>query len=196
VEELPLFSAVHKADQVLQQEAEMTLPTMPLGQHVVEDYASLHLSLKAHPVSFIRSFLDHQRTLKAEDLLSCKSDSYIKIAGLVLVRQRPGTASGVIFMTLEDETGIANIIVWPKKFETYRRIILSARLVLVHGKMQKEQEVIHIIADKIEDLSEELASLTEEGGDPESVFRKKLSSPNLWRHPRSTSVMPKGRNFH
>ncbi|MEP4190885.1 MAG: OB-fold nucleic acid binding domain-containing protein, partial [Sneathiella sp.] len=196
LEELPLFAAVHRADQILQNEAEMHLPTMPLGQHVVEDYASLRLSLKAHPVSFLRPHLHTQQVLRSADLTSCRSGRKVKIAGLVLVRQRPGTASGVIFMTLEDETGTSNVIVWPKKFEIYRKIILSARLVLVHGEMQEEQGVIHIIANKIEDLSEALVALTEEGATPFSPFGKKLSKPNIWRHPRSTSVMPKGRNFH
>jgi len=196
LEDLPLFEAAHSASLTLQHEQEMALPSMPLGQHVVEDYASLRLSLKAHPLSFIRPGLNRIGTKRAKDLEHGKNGQIIHIAGLVLVRQRPGTAAGVIFMTLEDETGTSNVIVWPKTFETYRRFILSARLVLVKGEMQKEQGVIHIIAREIEDLSEDLALLTEEGAQEKSGFKKALAKPSLWRHPRSTQVMPKGRNFH
>ncbi|MCG8493173.1 MAG: OB-fold nucleic acid binding domain-containing protein [Sneathiellales bacterium] len=196
LEDLPLFEAAHQSTLTLQHEQEMALPSMPLGQHVVEDYASLRLSLKAHPMSFIRPRLNRIGARRATDLEQCKNGQILHIAGLVLVRQRPGTAAGVIFMTLEDETGTSNVIVWPKTFETYRRFILSARLVLVKGEMQKEQGVIHIIAKQIEDLSEDLAMLTEEGAQEKSGFKKALAKPSLWRHPRSTQVMPKGRNFH
>ncbi|MEH6404724.1 MAG: error-prone DNA polymerase [Sneathiella sp.] len=195
LEELPLFAAAEDANKNFQNEAEMALPTMPLGQHVIEDYASLRLSLKAHPLSFLRPALNTSHTIKAGDLSRCQPNKRIRVAGLVLARQRPGTAAGVIFMTLEDETGTANVIVWPKKFEIYRRIILSARLVLIEGELQKEQDVIHIITHHVEDLSEELIRLTEETitGEPQQA---RLAKPNLSRHPRSTSVMPKGRNFH
>lgn len=200
LEELPLFAAAEEADRDFQNEVEMTLPTMPLGQHVVEDYASLRLSLKAHPLSFLRPNLDASRVVKAGNLPTCHSGRRLKVAGLILARQRPGTAAGVIFMTLEDETGTANVIVWPKKFEIYRRVVLSARLVLIEGEMQKEQDVIHIIAHHIQDLSEELIRLTEEGPperpQKDGRHRSPLAGPNLMRHPRSTSVMPKGRNFH
>ncbi len=196
LEDLPLFALAEENGKALQNETEMTLPTMPLGQHVVEDYASLRLSLKAHPVSFIRSYLKTSGVVTASDLISCKPVKKISISGLVLVRQRPGTAAGVIFMTLEDETGTSNVIVWPKKFEQYRRVILSARLVKVTGELQKEQGVIHIIANKIEDLSDALVSLTEEGALDEQRQKSPLAKPSLWSHPRSTSVMPKGRNFH
>ncbi|WP_169545663.1 error-prone DNA polymerase [Sneathiella aquimaris] len=196
LEELPLFAAAHDAASELQNEVEMQLPTMPLGQHVVEDYASLRLSLKAHPVSFLRPLFDQRRVLKASDLPHCKSGQKIQIAGLVLVRQRPGTAAGVIFMTLEDETGTSNVIIWPKKFEQYRRIVLSSRLLLIRGELQMEQNVIHIIADQINDMSAQLATLTEEGNIQQSDMKKSLEKPNLWRHPRSSNVMPKGRNFH
>ena len=115
---------------------------------------------------------------------------------MILSRQRPGTAAGVIFMTLEDETDTVNVIVWPKVFEKYRRAVLGGRLVRVYGELQIEQNVIHLIAREIEDLSDELASLMEEGPAPERRVERKIEKPNLWQHPRSTSVMPKGRNFH
>ncbi|USG60454.1 error-prone DNA polymerase [Sneathiella marina] len=196
VEELPLFSHAAAANEALQKEAEMVLPAMPLGQQVIEDYQSLHLSLKAHPLSFLRSSLTASGTLTASDLPKRKSGKWITIAGLVLARQRPGTAAGVIFMTLEDETGTANIIVWPKKFETYRRIVLSARIVRVRGEMQAEQGVIHIITHHIEDLSDQLITEMEEETSTLKAARRQLGKPGLWSHPRTTSVMPKGRNFH
>ncbi|OUR79703.1 error-prone DNA polymerase [Alphaproteobacteria bacterium 46_93_T64] len=196
VEELPLFSKAAAEDELLQKEAEMELPSMPLGQHVVEDYHSLRLSLKAHPISFLRPSLSMSAVLGSADLKSQKSGSRIKVAGLVLARQRPGTAAGVIFMTLEDETGTANIIVWPKKFEIYRRTVLSARVICIEGELQKEQDVIHVIAHHLEDLSDLLVNEMEEGTSIPTITKPSLGKPNLWKHPRTTSVMPKGRNFH
>jgi error-prone DNA polymerase len=193
IEDLPLFAQLPATADV-QKEIELQLPTMPLGQHVIEDYASLRLSLKAHPVSFSRALLNQQNVKRACDLPDHPATRHISVAGLVLVRQRPGTAAGVIFMTLEDETGTSNVIVWPKNFEIYRKVVLSARLIRVDGEMQKEQGVIHIIARHIEDLSDYLSSLMEENDI--STSSKKLAKPNLWQHPRATSVMPKGRNFH
>src|SRR3546814_708331 len=145
VEDLPLFagSGENSRDAPLrpfQDEAEVELPAMPLGEHVVEDYRALSLSLKAHPVSFLRDRLAARRVLRACDLAGHPANRPVRVAGLVLVRQRPGTASGVIFMTLEDETGIANAIVWPKVFEQWRREVLSARLVVVEGMLQKRSE--------------------------------------------------------
>ena len=112
---------------------------MPLGAHVVEDYRRLSLSLKAHPTSFMRARLAARGILRSDALGSVKNGERVTVAGLVLVRQRPGTAKGVIFMTLEDEAGVANVIVWPKAFERLRAIVLGARFVAVTGKLQSEQ---------------------------------------------------------
>ena len=136
---------------------------MPLGAHVVEDYRRLSLSLKAHPASFLRARLSARGILRSEALSSVKNGERVTVAGLVLVRQRPGTASGVIFMTLEDETGVANIIVWPKVFERLRAIVLGARFVAVTGKLQSEQGVIHIVAERMRDLTPMLGLLSEAG---------------------------------
>ena len=136
---------------------------MPLGAHVVEDYRRLSLSLKAHPASFMRARLSARGILRSEALSSVKNGERVTVAGLVLVRQRPGTASGVIFMTLEDETGVANIIVWPKVFERLRAIVLGARFVAVTGKLQSEQGVIHIVAERMNDLTSMLGLLSEAG---------------------------------
>ena len=123
------------------------------GRQVVEDYRHLHLSLKAHPVSFLRAGLDARGILRHELLPSIRPGSRVTIGGLVLVRQRPGKGNA-IFMTLEDETGIANTIVWPRKFEEYRPVVMGARLISVSGVLQNEKDVIHIVADHFEDLTD------------------------------------------
>ncbi len=158
-DDLPLFMDRPARDT----EPDARLPPMPLGAHVVEDYRRLSLSLKAHPASFLRARLSARGILRSEALRSVKSGERVTVAGLVLVRQRPGTAHGVIFMTLEDETGVANIIVWPKVFERLRAIVLGARFVSVTGKLQSEQGVIHIVAERMNDLTSMLGLLSEAG---------------------------------
>jgi error-prone DNA polymerase len=158
-DDLPLFMSRPGRDT----EPDARLPPMPLGAHVVEDYRRLSLSLKAHPASFMRARLSARGILRSDALRSVKNGERITVAGLVLVRQRPGTAGGVIFMTLEDETGVANIIVWPKIFERLRAIVLGARFVAVTGKLQSEQGVIHIVAERMNDLTPMLGLLSEAG---------------------------------
>jgi len=158
-DDLPLFATRPGRET----EPDARLPPMPLGAHVVEDYRRLSLSLKAHPASFMRARLAARGILRSEALRSVKNGERVMVAGLVLVRQRPGTASGVIFMTLEDETGVANIIVWPKIFERLRAIVLGARFVAVTGKLQSEQGVIHIVAERMNDLTSMLGLLSEAG---------------------------------
>jgi error-prone DNA polymerase len=158
-DDLPLFASRPKRET----EPDARLPPMPLGAHVVEDYRRLSLSLKAHPASFLRARLSSRGILRSEALRSVKNGERVTVAGLVLVRQRPGTAAGVIFMTLEDETGVANIIVWPKIFERLRAIVLGARFVAVTGKLQSEQGVIHIVAERMNDLTSMLGLLSEAG---------------------------------
>ena len=159
-DDLPLFAASRPERDA---EPDARLPPMPLGAHVVEDYRRLSLSLKAHPTSFMRARLQARGILRSDTLASVKSGERVTVAGLVLVRQRPGTAKGVIFMTLEDETGVANVIVWPKAFERLRAIVLGARFVAVTGKLQNEQDVIHVVADRMEDLTPMLGLLSEAG---------------------------------
>ena len=139
---LPLF-AHHSS---LQNEAETHLPSMPLGEEVAYDYKTIKLSLKKHPVAFLRPWLCHNGYVLNEHLREMRNGARVLVSGLVLVRQRPGTASGVIFATLEDESSVANIIVWPKTFERFRRDLLGARFLGVEGRLQREGEVIHIIA--------------------------------------------------
>jgi error-prone DNA polymerase len=214
---LPLFVRVSMPTL----EPDAHLPAMPPGQQVIEDYRHLHLSLKAHPVSFLRRDLDARGIVRHELLSSLMPGRRVTIGGLVLVRQRPGEGNA-IFMTLEDETAIANTIVWPRKFEQYRPIVMGARLISVTGVLQNEKNVIHIVADRFEDLTPLLRRLNEDvtGVQTRSCADMlKADIPDRFRHPRSgdsfvrmakhkpaleqfvtveqtAKVMPKGRNFH
>ena len=200
VEDLPLYaSALDTRFETLQREQEIALPPMTIGQHVTQDYDTLKLSLKAHPVSLVRNTLRKKRMISAQDLTTYPVDRRVSIAGLVLVRQRPGTASGVIFATLEDETGTANVIIWPKVFEANRRIILGARFLGVTGMLQREQSVIHVIARDVIDLTPDLEAL--ERDDPFSPSQDMSqvldgTSPSEAQKTLIQSVLPKGRNFH
>jgi len=199
-------------------EPDFDLPPMHLGEHIVEDYRTMGLSLKAHPTSLLRDELASRRSIKAEDLRTIRNGERVRVSGLVLVRQRPGTASGVIFMTLEDETGIANIVVWPKLFEQFRAEVLGGRLVAVDGPVQSESGVIHVIAERVHDWTPLLAQLSAHGAelDPSGPTdeprrggagdAREKPKPEGVRHPRNVrinldvspaaNVMPKGRNFH
>ena len=143
------------------------LPEMPLGEHVVEDYAALGLSLKRHPLAFLRADLAREGLVAAADLTRLPVDRRLAIAGVVLIRQRPGSANGVVFVTIEDETGIANLIVWPAVLERFRRAALGATLLRCIGKLQREQSVIHIVAERLDDLTPRLNTLRERTGEEE-----------------------------
>ena len=202
---LPLLTP-HLSDELFPEEA-VALPTMPLAEHVVEDYVATGLSLKEHPVHFFRDRLTAlgalpNARLRGDDL---RQDDRVTVAGLVLVRQRPGTAKGVIFMTLEDETDIANIIVWPKAFAKNRRTVMTARFLAVRGRLQRAGLVIHVVAENFVDLSAELPWLRE-GGD---LFSPKFSGgpipPEKYdpfpekpisAHPLDTQLLLKSRDFH
>ncbi|MFP9118020.1 error-prone DNA polymerase [Flavobacterium sp. RNTU_13] len=166
-------------------EAQLQLPLLNVAEHVIEDYATTGLSLKAHPVSFVRAALNSMRIVPTANLSKMVNGEIIAVAGLVTVRQRPGTAKGVIFITIEDETGFANLVVWGKVFETYRRDIVNARLLMVQGKVQIEGEVIHVIANSCYNLSYLLHKITHQDKkdtclivpcpddkNPEEVFHK------------------------
>jgi len=195
---LPLLTP-HLSDELFP-EPSVTLPAMPLCEHVVEDYVATGLSLKEHPVRFFRDRLTALGALRNAELRNDplpslprkrgrdEGDTMVTVAGLVLVRQRPGTAKGVIFMTLEDETDIANIIVWPKAFEKNRRVVMTARFLAVRGRLQRAGLVIHVVAESFVDLSAELPMLRE-GGD---LFSAKFSGG----HPVDTQLLLKSRDFH
>ncbi len=138
---------------------------MAPGEHVVADYRSLGLSLKGHPLAFLRDRLAARGVVANARLANLPPGRTVKVAGLVLVRQRPDTASGVIFATLEDETAIANTIVWAQVFERFRHPFLAASLLCVEGPLQREGPVIHVVARRIVDLTHELRALADRGAD-------------------------------
>ena len=146
-------------------EPPVTLPRLTLGEQVVDDYSSFSLSLRSHPMELLRATFAEHGFSSTEALKTAKNGALLTLAGLVLVRQRPGTASGVVFVTLEDEFGVANLVVWPRVFEAYRRIVMGARLMGVRGRIQcegeKEYKVIHLVADEVWDLSADLDSISE-----------------------------------
>jgi error-prone DNA polymerase len=129
------------------------LPLMSLSEHVIHDYAATSLSLKAHPVGFVRNRLIAINVIETKDLVNIPDGATVRVAGLVLVRQRPGTAKGVLFITIEDETSISNLVVWQKTFDKYRKEILQSTLLMVEGKVQKEGEVIHVVVHQCYNLS-------------------------------------------
>ncbi|MEO4001183.1 error-prone DNA polymerase [Mesorhizobium sp. CAU 1732] len=219
-ETLPLFD---RPDLDLKDnEPETRLPVMPLGEHVIHDYRSLRLSLKAHPVSFLRAGFDRDGITPNAALSFVPSGRRISVAGLVLVRQRPGKGNA-IFMTLEDEGGIANVIVWKRDFERLLPVIMGTRLVRVRGRLQAERGVIHIVAEAMDDLSPRLEALSEAASDVDflsptdevkhSIDEDRRTMASIPREHRQAvrealarqaptapqpvrTVMPKGRNFH
>ncbi len=163
-EPLPLFAAADaRADQPQPELEEVAVALDPLtaGREVVEDYRSTQLSLRAHPLSFLRDELTRARVTRCGDLKQLKDGTHLDLAGIVLVRQKPGSAKGVLFITIEDETGIGNIILWPDRFEANRRTVMSSAMLGVRGRMQREGEVIHVIADTLTDLTPMLHTIGE-----------------------------------
>ena len=168
-EPLPLFAAaaMREAGVVPEQsEPTVTLRPMTSGREVVEDYSHLGLTLRAHPVSFLRAELAGRRVITCAEAVASRDRRWVYVAGLVLVRQRPGSAKGVMFITLEDETAVANLVVWTKVFERFRRVVLGSGMIGVKGRIQREGEVVHIVAHELIDLSTELASV----GSGENAF--------------------------
>ncbi|MCZ7852504.1 error-prone DNA polymerase [Agrobacterium salinitolerans] len=163
-EPLPLFAAAAiRENAVIEelQEPSVALRPMTDGGEVVQDYGHVGLTLREHPMTFLRRDLSRRRIVTCAEAARVRDGTWLETAGLVLVRQRPGSAKGVIFMTLEDETGIANAVLWVKTFEKYRRVVLSAGMVGIYGKIQREGEVVHLVAHRLTDLSQALASVGE-----------------------------------
>ena len=186
-------------------ELQVELPLMSSSEHVVQDYASTALSLKAHPVSFVREKLQLLKVQSTNETNNTEAGKIIKVAGLVLVRQRPGTAGGVCFITIEDETGFSNLVVFQSLFEKYRKEILAARLLMVEGKLQREGEVVNVIVKRCFDLTKLLRGLTATESDEQPVLtlsRADEKTPYPAENKRTTvresvpaSVFPEGRNF-
>jgi error-prone DNA polymerase len=207
-ERLPLFSASERPPQA--DDAQGDLPLMPAGESVVHDYRTMTLSLKGHPLSFMRAELDRRRTVRCADLIEQRDGSWVEAAGLVLVRQQPGTASGVIFATLEDETGIANIIVWPKTFQKHRKVVLGSRAMAVRGKLQREGLVVHIVSHDFYDLTPRLLEIAQgidlgdqmlmradegKSGPPRPRDETERRRQEMLER-QARAALPSGRNFH
>jgi error-prone DNA polymerase len=195
----------HQAQSVFEQDIE--LPKMNAAEHVVQDYASTSLSLKAHPVSFVRSQLQSQHVTCCKDLNSLQDGMIVRVAGLILVRQRPGTASGICFITIEDETGIANLVVFKKLFDFHRKEILRSSLLMVDGKLQREGEVTHVVVRRCYDISGLLRdmSITEDANQAVQTLSRADEKDESISERRSkkaqtvkavqTEIFPTGRNF-
>jgi error-prone DNA polymerase len=177
----------------------VSLPQLHLSEHVVQDYATTSLSLKAHPVSFVRSQLEQLRVTSTKDLGTLKNGDPVKVAGLVLVRQMPGTAKGVWFMTIEDETGCANLVIFPNIELAYRKALLGSRLFMAEGTLQIEGEVIHVIVNAGYDLSKLLRKLTIDGNEDLPLLTlsradEKVPLPDK-RVSEQKKLFPEARNF-
>ena len=161
-EPLPLFAAAAaREDEPVSEIIEpiAALRPMTAGSEVVEDYGHVGLTFRRHPVAFLRDDLTARRIVTCTQAMDARDGRWLEAAGLVLVRQRPGSAKGVMFITLEDETGIANLVVWPQVFEKFRRVVMSASMIAVRGRIQREGEVVHLVAHRLVDLSAELATV-------------------------------------
>ena len=193
-------------------EPDVRLPEMPLGEHVVADYQTLRLSLKAHPMALLRERFARPRTRTCAGLAELQDGARVAVAGVVLVRQRPGSAKGVVFMTIEDETGVANAVIWPKTLERFRRQVMGARLVLIEGRIQSldtgSARIIHVVASRLTDRSDWLSLLAAHAppmpvpiARADEVLRPEPGSTRdrgdaHARHPRDVRILPRSRDFH
>jgi error-prone DNA polymerase len=207
---LPLFEIATAREQP--DEQAQPLPGMPLPEQVVADYQTIRLSLKGHPMEFLRPMFTREGIIACNGVCHDRDRHHVRCAGVVLVRQRPGSAKGVVFMTLEDETGIANIVVWPKVMERFRKEVMGARLILVEGYIQSSPEqVTHLVAQRLFDRSRDLINLAND------AFHRKHAVPagpalieplhddrrqhpdnpaQKIRHPRNVRILPPSRDFH
>jgi error-prone DNA polymerase len=198
--ELPLFEFADARDEGTEA-TPAPLPAMPLAEHVISDYQTVRLSLKAHPMQFLRGYYASRNFVTAEQLRSLADGKRLAIAGVVLIRQRPGTSKGVVFITIEDETGVANLVVWPDLFEKQRKIVMGARLMAVRGMVQRDpdSDVIHVVAGALDDHTHMLGRLSDGSLLPSNL--EKRDSVGSWgqppnRHPRNVEIIPKSRDFH
>ena len=204
---LPLFEIAAAREQP--DEHVQPLPQMPLPEQVVADYQTIRLSLKGHPMEFLRPMFTREGVVACKAVNHDNAHKRVRCAGVVLVRQRPGSAKGVVFMTLEDETGIANVVVWPKVMEQYRKEVMGARLILVEGYIQSSPEkVTHLIAQRMIDRSHDLVGLANDAlsRKPDGAAlieplnddrRDHANTPaQKIRHPRNVRILPPSRDFH
>jgi error-prone DNA polymerase len=197
-DELPLFAAARARE--LGAEADSHLPKMHLGEHVAADYQTIRLSLKAHPMAILRPALTGKGLLSCTEVAAAKAGARVRVAGLVLVRQRPGNGKA-IFVTLEDEDAIVNVVLWERTFERFRRAVMAARLMEVEGEVQKSPEgVIHLMAARVVDRTPLLTSISEvHRPNPELSRADEFlhpPHPRSMSHPRNVRTFPKSRDFH
>ena len=199
---LPLFAAAQARE--LGQEEDPQLPAMPLSEHVAADYQTTRLSLKAHPMSFLRDLFATEGVLNCKEVGKAKDGTRVRVAGVVLVRQRPGEGKA-IFITLEDETGITNVLLWARDFEKYRRPVMASRLMEVHGIVQHSGEgVVHLMGAHVIDRTVMLDRLSEDHETRPQLSRADVfEHPQLprdnvprGRHPRNVRILPASRDFH
>jgi error-prone DNA polymerase len=209
---LPLFTIASAREQP--DEAARPLPAMPLSEHVVADYQTIRLSVKGHPMEFLRPVFAQEGIRSCRDATGLNDGRTTKCAGVVLVRQQPGTAKGTIFMTIEDETGIANVVVWPMKMAQFRKEVMGARLILIEGKVQKSVEgVVHIVAERLIDRTYEMSRLSDGSLEPFAALpagaaliepidgeemhpRYDRNKTPRAHHPRNVRILPRSRDFH
>jgi error-prone DNA polymerase len=202
---LPLFAAADARE--LGEEPESRLPAMPLREHVAADYQTVRLSLKGHPMEILRPVFAAGRILSCKETNELPDGRWVRTAGVVMVRQRPGNGKA-IFITLEDETGITNALLWARVFERFRAQVMGARLLQIEGRVQKSKEgVTHLMGARVIDRSAELARLSEDHnpevemtrGDEVKHPQHPLDSrgaEGMFRHPRDVRILPKSRDFH
>jgi error-prone DNA polymerase len=201
-ESLPLFQSMAAREQP--DEGSVSLPQMPLPEEVVADYQTTRLSLKGHPMEFLRAMFTREGVVSCATVAHENDKRRVRCAGIVLVRQRPGSSKGVVFMTLEDETGIANIVVWPKVMEKFRKEVMGARLVEIEGTIQSSPDhVVHLVADRLFDRTPDLIGLSNDAlrsylSVENSSDGQRLISPASAkaRHPREVRILPASRDFH
>jgi error-prone DNA polymerase len=213
--DLPLFAFAEARDEGAEK-ARTVLPHMPLSEEVIADYQTQRLSLKAHPMRFLRPGLTERGFIRACDLRARKYRSMVQVAGVVLIRQRPGSAKGVVFVTLEDETGVVNIVIWGGTMEKYRKVVMGARLMEVRGRVEADEGVIHVIAAHLVDATGELNKLSDDLLRPSLAYGDHGNAPPPGGpvssepeppgpherstfhhgHPRDVRVIPKSRDFH
>ncbi|MBO9498522.1 MAG: error-prone DNA polymerase [Novosphingobium sp.] len=186
---LPLFDYAREREEGAER-SQAALPAMPLSEEVIADYQTHRLSLKAHPLSFLRSGLDARGFTPCGELRRQKQRARVQVAGVVLIRQRPGSAKGVCFVTLEDESAIANLVVWPDVFARFRGVVMGARLIEARGRVEYEDDVLHVIVDHLADATSALTALSGDLPAPEEW------DPALHRHPRDVRIVPNSRDFH
>ncbi|MDP3740507.1 MAG: error-prone DNA polymerase [Hyphomonadaceae bacterium] len=195
---LPLFAAAEARE--LGEDADVGLPEMPLGEHVAADYQTARLSLKSHPMQILRPLFRREHILTCAETSALRDGRWARTAGIILVRQRPGNGKAV-FITLEDETGITNALLWARTFEKFRAEAMGARLLLIEGRVQKSPEgVTHLMGARLTDRTAELDRLSDDHSPAIEMSRgEEVAHPQpdaMWRHPRNVRIMPKSRDFH